>query len=147
MSVDLSGPYLRWLAENVAANAIDQERHRVVRQDGRRYLETLDASERFDAIVLDPPTAAAAGRRFWSVSKELPPLVARAFAHLAPGGRLLVSRNDRRRSSLREIVADAAARAGVALREVQPAPPGRDFPSLRSFPEGDPFAAVIATRK
>ncbi len=147
VSVDLSGAYLRWLADNLAVNGIDPARHRVVRQDGRRYLETLAAGERFDAIVLDPPTAAAAGRRFWSVAKELPPLVERALAHLVPGGRLLVSRNDRRRSALEGIVSDAAARVGVPLRDVQPAPPGFDFPLLPGFPEGDPFAALFATRK
>jgi 23S rRNA (cytosine1962-C5)-methyltransferase len=146
VSVDLSGTYLRWLEENLAANEIDPGRHRSVRQDGRRFLETLDASERFHAIVLDPPTAAAAGRRFWSVAKELPPLVERALRHLAPGGRLLVCRNDRRRSALGDLVAEAADRAGVRLSHQQPALPGVDFPRHAGFPEGDSFTGVLATR-
>lgn len=145
VSVDLSGAYLRWLEQNLALNGIDPGRHHGVKQDGRRFLETLAPEERFDAIVVDPPTAAAAGRRFWSVAKELPPLVGRALRHLSPGGTLLVSRNDRRRAELRELVEGAARNAGVSLANVQPAPPGADFPRLSGFPEGDPFSALIAT--
>lgn len=144
VSVDLSAGYLRWLEENLTLNGIDLARHRSVKQDGRRYLETLPAEERFDAIVLDPPTAASAGRRFWSVAKELPSLVAGALSHLSPGGVLLVSRNDRRRSELRDLVARAAKRKGMPL-DVQPAPAGVDFPRLSGFPEGDPFSAVVGT--
>jgi 23S rRNA (cytosine1962-C5)-methyltransferase len=147
VSVDLSAAYLRWLEENLAENALAPGGHESVRQDGRRFLETLPASERFDAIVLDPPTAAAAGRRFWSVAKELPPLVERALSHLAPGGRLLVSRNDRRGGALDAIVANAAAAVRVRLARIEPALPGSDFPRLAGFPEGDAFSAVIATRE
>jgi 23S rRNA (cytosine1962-C5)-methyltransferase len=146
VSVDLSGAYLRWLDENLEANGIDPTRHRGVRQDGRRFVEALDRGERFDAIVVDPPTAASAGRRFWSVSRDLPVLVERLLGHLAPGGRLLVSRNDRRRGALRSLVEQAARRAHLDLQSIEPAPPGRDFPRRRGFPEGDPFAAVLVTR-
>ena len=146
VSVDLSAPYLRWLESNLDANGIDAARHESVRQDGRRYLETLAQGQRFDAIVLDPPTAAAAGRRFWSVARELPPLVGRALAHLAPGGRLLVSRNDRSKESLETLVSEAAREAGVRIEAIAAAPAGPDFPALRGFPEGDPFKAVLVRR-
>lgn len=146
-SVDLSASYLRWLDENLAANGLDPGRHHGVRLDGRRFLETLAESERFDAIVVDPPTAAAAGRRFWSVARDLAPLVERALRHLAPGGRLLVCRNDRRRAELRELVEGCARQAGVRLAALASAPPSSDFPALEGFPEGDPFSGVLATRR
>lgn len=146
VSVDLSGAYLRRLEQNLELNGIDRDRHRSVKQDARRFLESLGPKERFEAIVLDPPTAASAGRRFWSVARELSPLVAGALSHLSPGGVLLVSRNDRRRSKLRELVVTAAQESGVALASVRPAPAGKDFPRLAGFSEGDPFSAVIATR-
>ncbi len=146
VSVDLSRPYLGWLEENLAANPIDPGRHECVRQDGRRYLEALSRGERFDAIVIDPPTAASGGRRFWSVGRDLTPLVALALERLEGGGRLLVSRNDRRSGRLAEGVEEAAQLAGVRLSSVDPAPPGIDHPRLQGFPEGDPFRAVMATR-
>jgi len=67
VSVDLSKPYLDWLETNLARNGLAGSQHQSVRMDARRYLERLDYAEHFDGIVFDPPTAARAGRRFWSV--------------------------------------------------------------------------------
>lgn len=153
VSVDLSASYLAWLDENLALNAIDAGRHRAVRYDGRRFLagdgrRALAADDRFDGIVIDPPTAAAAGRRFWSVGRELEPMLAQALLRLVPGGTLLVSRNDRKsRGGLEGLLQRAAKHAGVELVDLQPAPAGRDFPQLSGFPEGRPFEAVLATRE
>jgi 23S rRNA (cytosine1962-C5)-methyltransferase len=149
MSVDLSAPYLAWLEAHLAANAgrLDPARHRAVRGDARRFVEGLPPGERFDGIVLDPPTAAAAGRRFWSVEQGLARLAAAALARLAPGGWLLLCRNERRaRTPLRTLAAQAARDAGVRLAAVEDAPPGEDFPRLAGFPEGDPFEGVRLVR-
>jgi 23S rRNA (cytosine1962-C5)-methyltransferase len=146
-SVDLSAAYLRWLEENLALNGLAGPRHVSHRGDGRRFFERLDAGARFDGIVLDPPTAAAAGRRFWSVRRDLPALVEAALGRLAPGGHLLVTRNDRAaRGRLAELVLGAASRAGAIVDAPSDAPPGPDFPSLRGFPEGDPFEGLLVRR-
>lgn len=147
VSVDLSAAWLRALDATLERNALDAARHRSVRGDSRRYFERLAGDERFDGIVLDPPTAAAAGRRFWSVRRDLEPLVESALGRLAPRGCLLVCRNDRAGSrTLEALVRRAASRAGVGLAELLAAPPGEDFPSLAGFPEGDPFEGVLAVR-
>ncbi|HBZ72462.1 MAG TPA: hypothetical protein DEP35_23090 [Deltaproteobacteria bacterium] len=147
LSVDLSAAYLRWLEENLALNGLGSPRHRAVRGDGRQVLARMPEAERFDGIVIDPPTAAAAGRRFWSVRRDLAPLVADALRRLAPGGTLLVCRNDRAaRGGLARLVEEEATRTSVALIRLEPAPPGPDFPSLPGFPEGDPFEGVLAQR-
>jgi len=147
VSVDLSAAYLRWQEENLALNGLSSPRHRSVRGDGRRVLARMPERERFDGIVIDPPTAAAAGRRFWSVRRDLAPLVGSALRRLVPGGTLLVCRNDRAmRGALARLVREEATRASVALAGVESAPPGPDFPSLPGFPEGDPFEGVLAER-
>jgi len=149
VSVDLSAAYLRWLERNLAANPeLPAERHRSVKAESRHFVESLGKGERFDGIVLDPPTAAAAGRRFWSVRRDLEPLVAACLGRLAPGGWLLVARNDREaaRRDPRAWLSAAAARAGVPVAEVHDAPPGADFPALPGFPEGTPFRAVWLRR-
>jgi len=151
VSVDLSARYLRWLDDNLARNAargVDAGRHVGVRRDGRRFLSELGARERFRGIVLDPPTAASAGRRHWSIRKDLEPLVADALAHLEPGGQLLVCRNDRtqRGPSLADACEAAARASGVRLAKIEAAGPGPDFPSLRGFPEGDPFRGARVER-
>jgi 23S rRNA (cytosine1962-C5)-methyltransferase len=147
-SVDLSGPYLAQLEANLERSGLPLERHRALRRESRRFLGELAAEERFDGIVLDPPTAAAAGRRFWSVRRDLEPLASEALARLAPGGFLLLTRQDRSgRAGLDALVERAAEAAGVRLEAIEPAPAGPDFPTLRGFPEGAPFEGVLATRK
>jgi 23S rRNA (cytosine1962-C5)-methyltransferase len=146
-SVDLSAPYLEQLGRNLARSGLAGAKHRTVRREARRFLAELEPEERFAGMVLDPPTAAASGRRFWSVRRDLEPLTAAALARLAPGGFVLVTRQDRAaRGGLEALLARAAASAGVELAAVEPAPPGRDFPAVRGFPEGLPFEAVLATR-
>jgi len=67
-------------------------------------------------------------------------MIALCLGHLAPGGRLLVTLNDRKaRRRLEGAIRDAAVAARVELGRVEPAPPSRDFPSLEGFDEGDPF--------
>jgi 23S rRNA (cytosine1962-C5)-methyltransferase len=142
-SVDLSAAWLNRLEANLAANldrGVDPARHRSHRGEGRRYLETLPEGTRFAGIVLDPPTAAAAGSRFWSLARDLEPLVRRCVALLEPGGVLLVTQN---RSGppigVDQTLERAASRAGRPIRFLDPAPAGPDHPSLDGFPEGDAF--------
>ena len=53
-SVDLSAAYQEWAGRNFRLNAIDEQRHLRVRADCRRWL--ADGDDRFDVILLDPPT-------------------------------------------------------------------------------------------
>jgi 23S rRNA (cytosine1962-C5)-methyltransferase len=147
VSVDLSAPYLRWLEANLAENGLAGDHHRSVRMDARRYLERLDEAEVFDGIVFDPPTAAGAGRRFWSVRREGGAMISACLRRLRPSGILLACRNDRgAHGTLGLLVASVAEAAGIALASVEEAPPGADFPRFAAFPEGDPFEGAIATR-
>ena len=146
-SVDLSRPYLRTLEHNLELNAIDASRHTTIKLDVQRYVEKWSARDRYDGIILDPPTAAAAGQQFWSIRKGQAQLVEQCLSHLTPNGTLLVCRNDHgARVSLRDMVKQAAAKAGVRLKSLSDAGPGRDFPEVDGFREGNAFDGVIATR-
>jgi 23S rRNA (cytosine1962-C5)-methyltransferase len=148
VSVDLSAAYLRWLEANLALNGLSGAPHRSVRMDARRYLEGEGRGETFDGIAFDPPTAARAGRRFWSVRREGGAMLEACLRRLRAGGTLLACRNDRGvRGSLHSLVRAVADAAGIPLAGVAEAPPGPDFPRLAAFPEGDAFEGVIATRK
>lgn len=143
VSVDLSAPYLARLEANLEANldrGIDPSRHRSVRIEGRRHLETLPAKETFSGIVIDPPTAATAGRRFWSLRRDLEPLLGLALGRLESGGTLLVTQNRKGRPlGLDRVLERLADRAGRSVAGLEPAPPGPDFPGREGFPEGDAF--------
>lgn len=147
VSVDLSAAYLRWLEANLALNGLAGAPHRRVRMDARRYLEGPGREESFDGIVFDPPTAARAGRRFWSVRKEGGAMLEACLRRLRPGGTLLACRNDRgSRGSLCSLLRAVADAADIALASVDEAPPGPDFPRLVGFPEGDAFEGAVARR-
>lgn len=148
VSVDLSAAYLDRLERNLIGNAergVDGSRHESRRGDVRRYLEELDSAQRFRGIVIDPPTAAAAGRRFWSVKRDLAPLLQLAIARLLPGGVLLVTQNRAGPPlGLDRVIERSAAGVGREIATLEPAPPGLDHPSLTGFPEGDPFEGWLA---
>ncbi|MEW6221176.1 MAG: bifunctional 23S rRNA (guanine(2069)-N(7))-methyltransferase RlmK/23S rRNA (guanine(2445)-N(2))-methyltransferase RlmL, partial [Thermodesulfobacteriota bacterium] len=96
LSVDLSATYLTWLQHNLAANGLDDRRHRFVQAD---VLAWLDADhDPFDLILLDPPTFSTSKRMTGTldVLRDHKGLLARAMALLAPGGLLYFSTNHRR---------------------------------------------------
>jgi 23S rRNA (cytosine1962-C5)-methyltransferase len=148
-SVDLSAPYLDRLLANLEANrdrGVDPARHLARQGESRRMLEELERGVRFDGIVLDPPTAAAAGRRFWSVKQDLEPLVRLCIDRLESGGVLLVTQNLKGPPlGLERLLERVASRAHRAVRDVCAAPPGPDFPSLEGFPEGTAFEGARLT--
>ena len=147
-SVDLSRPYLMTLERNLDLNTIDSSRHTAVKMEIQRYVEKWQKNDRFDGIILDPPTASAAGKNFWSVRKRQAQLVEQCLKHLSPRGVILVCRNDHgAKESLRDLVNRASQKAGVKLQSMNDAGPGADFPSVRAFREGEAFEGVFATRK
>ncbi|MBS9405223.1 bifunctional 23S rRNA (guanine(2069)-N(7))-methyltransferase RlmK/23S rRNA (guanine(2445)-N(2))-methyltransferase RlmL [Halomonas sp. TRM85114] len=96
VSVDLSNTYLDWARDNFALNGLDPSRHRVVRDDCLRWLET--AGTEFDLIFLDPPTFSNSKKMAdtLDVQRDHGRLVHLAMARLAPGGTLVFSNNQRR---------------------------------------------------
>ncbi|MEQ6887893.1 bifunctional 23S rRNA (guanine(2069)-N(7))-methyltransferase RlmK/23S rRNA (guanine(2445)-N(2))-methyltransferase RlmL [Halomonas sp. CS7] len=96
VSVDLSNTYLEWARDNFALNRLDPSRHRVVRDDCLRWLET--AGGEFDLIFMDPPTFSNSKKMAdtLDVQRDHGQLVRLAMARLAPGGTLVFSNNQRR---------------------------------------------------
>jgi len=142
-SVDLSAVYLKRLEANLSANqahGVDPTRNESVRVDGRHFLETLRADRRYAGIVLDPPTAAAAGHRFWSLRRDLEPLLRRCVERLDAGGVLLVTQNRNGPPlGLDRILERIASRAHRSVEHLESVSAGVDHPSLPGFPEGEPF--------
>lgn len=96
VSVDLSNTYLEWARDNFALNGLDPARHRVVRDDCLRWLQTAKAE--FDLIFLDPPTFSNSKKMeaTLDVQRDHGQLVSLAMARLAPKGTLIFSNNQRR---------------------------------------------------
>jgi 23S rRNA (cytosine1962-C5)-methyltransferase len=140
LNVDVSRRYLDWTRENFELNHLDPALDIPVCEDARAFLKGSD--EKFDGIIVDPPTASQGKGKegFWSVRKGYEELLVTCFEHLAPGGVMLVCRNDRKgRGGLDQVIERAAKRAGHPIKKLEPAPPSLDYPTLEGFPEGDTF--------
>jgi len=94
-TVDLSGTYLQWCADNLEANGISGARHRLVQADAMAWLEA-DEGE-YDLVFCDPPTFSNSKRAGdFDIQAEHLRLLRAAVARLARDGVLYFSNNFRR---------------------------------------------------
>jgi 23S rRNA (cytosine1962-C5)-methyltransferase len=131
LSVDLSKKSLDRGRENFALNGLADAGHRFLADDALDVLTRLERrGEKFDAIVLDPPTFSRGNRgRRWKVEEDLEELVMMALGLAAPNASVLVSTNCTRinRRSLE----------GIARFALKAHRRGGDFhrePTLPDFP-------------
>ncbi|AKN92991.1 50S rRNA methyltransferase [Xanthomonas oryzae pv. oryzicola] len=118
-SVDLSGTYLQWCADNLALNGLAGSKHKLVQADALAWLEAERAH--FDVIFCDPPTFSNSARaEDFDVQREHVRLLRAAVARLAPGGVLYFSNNFRRFKLDEEGVAEFAQCEDISPRTIDP---------------------------
>jgi 23S rRNA (cytosine1962-C5)-methyltransferase len=96
LTLDLSNTYTDWARRNLALNELDRTEHQVAATDVLRWLEGRpEPDQRFDLIVLDPPSFSNSKRMDTSfdVQRDHAWLINRTLLRLAPGGLLLFSTN------------------------------------------------------
>nr|AQQ74827.1 hypothetical protein [uncultured bacterium] len=130
-SIDNSRAALARLNANLRLNLLDPAGHRVLRADAVQFLSrAARGAERFDVIVLDPPTFSSDGESAFSVRAQYETMAKDCFGLLTNGGRLLAVTNDRGTSELefRRMVERAARSAGRELESLWKPPPPLDCP-------------------
>lgn len=95
VSVDLSRKSLDRGRENFTLNGIPEARHRFLAEDALELLPKLGhRGERFDAIVLDPPTYSRGHQgRLWQIEQHFEDLVLAALEVAGPTCAILLSTN------------------------------------------------------
>jgi 23S rRNA (cytosine1962-C5)-methyltransferase len=96
VSVDISNTYQDWAGRNFELNGLDLRRHRLVRADALAFLrDAVHAGERFDLIVLDPPTFSNSKKMHGvlDLQRDHASLIADCLSLLGDGGELLFSTN------------------------------------------------------
>lgn len=147
VSVDLAEPALERGRRAFERNGLDPVTHRFVQGDCVEWLgRARRKGERFDLVILDPPSFGTRGRRAtFEVDRDLSAIAADALALLEPGGRLLGVTNHRKtsRERLRKILHDAARAARVRVRQMKDLAAPIDCPD---GPEGpSPAKSVLVT--
>ncbi len=108
------------------------EAHSFVADDAFNWLaRTARRAERFDLVVLDPPSYSSTKRGRFVADSDYGALAAEALAILSPGGKLLACTNHRgiAASRFRRVLFDAGRRAGREIQQIKDLPEPPDFPA------------------
>jgi 23S rRNA (cytosine1962-C5)-methyltransferase len=137
-SVDLSEKYLDRARTNFRLNGLDDSRHEF---DARDTFKALDAwrrkGDRFDIVIVDPPSFSHSPEGTWSSRKDLPRMVAAALRVTEPGGWLVVCSNQGKVSpkDFQKQIQAGAQKAERSLRLIHQGSQPLDFPAALDFPE------------
>lgn len=138
VSVDTSEAAIGLAKANVLANQFEPDRCQWIVDDVFTELRRMrDQSEKFDAIVLDPPRFASSSKHVQRAARGYKDINLLAFKLLNPGGKLMTfsCSGNVDEKLFQKIVADAALDAGVVASIESRLSQGRDHPVLLSFPE------------
>lgn len=137
VSVDTSAGVQAWARANFALSALgESSRWRFEVGDAVRFLVRADRDrERYDLVIIDPPTYSSARGSPWVVDRDYPPLIEQAMRVVPVGGLIWLACNTHSGVSLSKLVARAVARAGrsVAVLAEGGLPP--DYPTLAAQPK------------
>jgi 23S rRNA (cytosine1962-C5)-methyltransferase len=128
VSVDASGAALAQARRNITLATRGGD-HKLVKEDALAMLER--SRERFDVIVLDPPSYATTKQSTFRAAHDYGRLAGAALARLRPGGQLLACTNHRgivRAKFVREL-RDAAKAVGARIARTTELRPAVDFPA------------------
>ena len=93
-SVDLSRKFLDWGKRNFQLNSLPLDAHSFFAMDSEKFLDSAAKKKRsWDYIILDPPSFSRSGKDIFRIEKDLPRLVDKSIALLAPRGKILCSSN------------------------------------------------------
>jgi 23S rRNA (cytosine1962-C5)-methyltransferase len=149
VSVDLSAPAIDAVARNLARNAglapVAACRHRGIVGDAFEVMDRLARDgERFDVVVVDPPSFASKRASVPGALRAYGRLTRAAVALVRPGGTLVQASCSSRVSAaeLLTVVRDNAGAAGAHLSDVEETGQPLDHPV--GFAEGAYLKAVFA---
>jgi 23S rRNA (cytosine1962-C5)-methyltransferase len=145
-SVDTSKRALERGNENLVLNGADGSTHRLLRGDAVSFVERARRrGDRFDLVILDPPSFGTQKRRTFSVERDYAKVAEDSLALLDQGGRLVAVTNHlgTSQAALHTVAERAAAAAGVRIDGIVDLPMPADY---RFRPGGEePTKTVLVT--
>jgi len=146
-SVDTSAGVQAWAAGNFGRSGLtDAKRWRFETGDAVRFLtRAARDKERYDVVLIDPPTFSTARGSPWTLDRDYPELIAKAIAVIPSDGLLWLAANTHELGSLAKLAQKglrAANRTGAVL-EQGGLPP--EYPTLAAQPH-DRYLQVCLLR-
>jgi 23S rRNA (cytosine1962-C5)-methyltransferase len=145
-SVDTSDGVHAWARGNFARSSLTGDAWRFETGDAVRFLaRAARERERYDLVIVDPPTFSTARGQPWSLERDYPALIAQAAAVIPADGVLWLAANSHELASLAKLVQRGLAEAGRsgALVEQGGLPP--EYPTLAAQPR-DRYLQVCVVR-
>jgi len=146
-SVDTSAGVQAWASGNFGRSGLtDAKRWRFETGDAVRFLtRAARDKERYDVVLIDPPTFSTARGAPWTLDRDYPDLIAKAAAVIPPDGLLWLAANTHELGSLTKLAHKglrAASRTGAVI-EQGGLPP--EYPTLAAQPH-DRYLQVCLLR-
>jgi len=145
VNVDISKKTLERGLENYKLNGLSPPGTEFIRADAAAYLKRAAKKQnRFDLIIVDPPSFARGGGGVFQIKKDLPRVLADAVLALEPGGAVFIATNFNGldHAALERMVKHAAA--GRGIKNMERAGQDLDFPGTNTFKES--YLAAITAR-
>ncbi len=146
-SVDTSSGVQAWAQGNFARSGLtDGKRWRFETGDAVRFLNRAARDkERYDVVLIDPPTFSTARGSPWSLSRDYPELIAKAAAVIPPDGILWLAANTHELGSLAKLAVAGlrtANRGGVIVEQAGLPP---EYPTVAAQPH-DRYLQICVLR-
>lgn len=138
VNVDISAKILERGRNNYSLNNVQPLENEFVRADAVRYMKgAVKRENRFDVVIIDPPTFARVNREIFSVTREIPDILGLAFSIIKPGGYILIATNcsSLTPAILRNHIKTCAQRSGAILHDITRLEQDIDFPGSGSMKE------------
>src|SRR5215510_4870994 len=146
-SVDTSAGVQAWASGNFARSGLASDpRWKFETGDAVRFLaRAARDKERYDAVLIDPPTFSTARGAPWTLDRDYPDLIARAAAVIPAGGLVWLAANTHELGSLARLAHKGLRAAGrsAAIVEQGGLPP--EYPTLAAQPH-DRYLQVCLLR-
>jgi len=145
-NVDTSAGVAAWAAGNFARAGFSGDKWRFETGDAIRFLARAQRDkERYELVVIDPPTFSTARGSPWVLDRDYPQLIAQAAAVIPPGGILWLAANTHELGSLTKLALKGlrtAERTGAVV-EQGGLPP--EYPTVAAQPQ-DRYLQICALR-
>ncbi|WP_031548316.1 class I SAM-dependent rRNA methyltransferase [Salinicoccus luteus] len=138
-SVDLAKRSRELITENFNANNMSLDGQSIYIMEAFEYLKYAARNrQRFDAILIDPPSFSRFGKKVFKVERDFPKLIVEALKVLRPGGRLILSQNleSFTLNQFKRQIDRTLTQAGYSYTLVDVKGLPKDFPTVKGYKHG-----------